>query len=186
MDDTTGNDLGNSFTTSGTNAIGDASNNTTEFRVVFEFDISSFRSDINSAGTVALEFDVVTPLTSTDFDVELIALSGAAEDGVALASDFQATGSSVSTFNTSTITAGTVSIDVTSFAKADAADLGSDFSSFRLQGIGLSNGNGVTDLVRLDGFTANLVTTTIPEPSTYALSIAALAGVVAMIRRRSR
>jgi hypothetical protein len=183
--DISGDGIGNGITTSQTAAIGDSEDNKKEFRMIYDFNIDAHRTEISSASNILFQVDKISNPT-TDFVVQLIAFDGkSAEDNINENSDFQLAGTVVTTFNTSTIIhTRTLSIDVTDYVKADATDTGDNYSSFRLQGVDLSNDNSVTDLLKTDGFGADLVI--IPEPSTYALFACLLGFCSVMLRQRNQ
>jgi hypothetical protein len=186
IDDDEGDGFGNSVTTTNTSAIGDSKDNSKVFAMFYDFDIDADRTELTSAASIFFQVDILS-LPATDFVVQLIAFDGSlAEDNVNEVTDIELTGTVVTTFNTSTITAASLlSIDVTSYVKTDAADTGDSYSSFRLEAVDLSNGNSVSDLLVFTDFTADLVTV-VPEPSTYALLAGLLAFSGVMLRRRNQ
>jgi hypothetical protein len=183
--DISGDGIGDGITTSQTAAIGDSEDNRKEFRMIYDFNIDAHRTEITAASNILFQVGKLSNPT-TDFIVQLIAFDGSsAEDNINENSDFQLTGTVVSEFNTSTVTSsGILSIDVTDYVKADATDTGDSYSSFRLQGIDLSNDNSITDLLKTDGFEADLVI--IPEPLTSALLAGWLGLSAVMLRRRNK
>ena len=189
--DDNGDELGDNNTLAGGSAliVGDSSNNTSEFRSVFEFDISGDTAAINAApatGGVTFSISISNKLNAAP-DFDLIALA-ADEDGVVDNDDFQAAGTLVQSFSAADFEIDdTVMADVTSFVQADSA-ASQQFSSFRLQVSNpalFNNGNGNADafFFGTNGSNDATLSVVIPEPASLALLGL---GALAMVSRRRK
>lgn len=163
-----------------------------EFRTLFEFDIASSSSDIASADTIELVFQIKGDINEGDIVdiIEIYNLDAGAADGSATAGDFAAAGSLVTTLASSSIAdEDVVTIDVTSFIKADLL-AGQTYSSFRLEGDDpvFDNGNHYFQAYKtseaVGGIQAPVLNVTVPEPGSLAL--AGLGGLTLLGRRRSK
>jgi len=123
----------------------------------------------------------------------VVAMDDVDEDGVVTASDIGG-GTSVAVVDTADVALnedafdvdGIYVIDVTSFVKDDALNLGNNFSSFRIEQTVLTNdGDGSSNVVEFQRDTAQLETVPVPEPASLMM-ILGIGALVALRRRRMR
>lgn len=179
-------DTGASVTTTGTSSLflGDGSGaNSSEFRPGFEFNISSFTTQIAAATSITFSISI-TGTNGAPPAFDLFALTSPTdENGVASTTDYEAAATLVQSF---TATSGTITADVTSFVKADSA-AAQTFSGFRLQVSNpavFPNGDGNADQVLFGTIGTNDARLAIvPEPATIAMVLGGI-GLLALRRRR--
>ncbi len=195
--------VANGIVDSSTLLAGDSSNNNKVFASIFEFDISGSAAEIAAASKIEFVITVDTrlgagaPTGGGTFDgtLSFVALDSTAENGVASNADYNASSTLVSSVAAGSFNASdTITIDVTSFVKADS-DLAQNFSGFRLQVpvlVGGNNDNNAADALQFAQSSiggelfsdARLVTTNpIPEPASIALL--AIGTLALLPRRRS-
>ncbi len=169
--------------------VGESSDNIKTFASVFEFNIDAFRADINNSAQVLLKLPALRQISAKS-TFRVVAMDDVDEDGVVTITDIDG-GTSVAVVDTADVALnedasdvdGIYVIDVTNFVKADALNLGNNFSSFRIEQTVLTNeGDGSSNVVEFQRDTAQLETVPVPEPA--SLMILGIGALVALRRRR--